>query len=87
MKTAAKALLVFGLALTLAGAVLTAKGVFVTPHQAVQIGVMRINGDTEQQNLQLPAVRNLISQSRYAFWGLVGIALGTALQILSALLD
>ncbi len=83
----AKSLLVAGLILTLIGVVVTAKGVFVSPHDAVQIGVMRFAGETEQQDLNLPAVQNLISQSHYAFVGLIAIAVGTALQIWAAILD
>ena len=75
---------VFGLILTLVGASLGVVGVRVSPEQAIEIGVMRINGDNAEENLRLPAVQNLIHQSQMAQDGFVLIALGTLLQIVAA---
>lgn len=63
-----------GLALTLAGAVISAKGVIVSPAAAREIATPKWD-----YNPQLAAA--LMSQSRFAFWGLVLIAVGTAAQI------
>jgi hypothetical protein len=56
-------LTITGLVLTLIGAGLGACGVRVTWDQAIEIGVMRWSGKTKQENLQLPAVQNLIRKS------------------------
>ncbi len=78
-----KWLMIAGLIFTLAGAGFGARGVYLTEDQAVQIGVARFNGNNRQEDLQLPAVRNLISQSRFAMSGFVLIFIGTAFQIVA----
>jgi hypothetical protein len=78
-------LTVLGLLLTLLGGAIGAWGVWLTPHEAVEIGVSRWNGDIEEQNLQLPGVQNLLRESRTAAIGFVTICVGTGLQILGTL--
>jgi hypothetical protein len=74
-----------GLILTLVGAGLGVYGVRLIEDQAVEIGVMRINGNNSEEDMTLPAVRNLLRQSRFAQAGFVLIFLGTACQIVSVM--
>jgi hypothetical protein len=69
-----------GLLLTLIGAVLTARSVILSEDQALHIGVARYVSGKRDQDLQLPAVQNLLGASRGAQRGLCLIAVGTLLQ-------
>lgn len=71
-----------GLLLTLIGAVIAAKSVILKQTEALNIGVTRIAGDTDEANMELPHVQNLLASSRGARRGLIYIALGTSLQLL-----
>lgn len=71
----------FGLALTLVGAGITARAVILKEADAIRIGVPRFAGSTDEENLRMPMVQNLLASSRGARRGLLVIALGTALQI------
>ena len=73
---------VAGLILDIIGAVVIAVPLVVSKRKAVEIGVTRLAGDTPKENLQLPAVRDRLQQSRLAKWGLGLIALGFALQLI-----
>jgi len=75
--------MVLGLVFTLAGAFAGLKAVRVTHEQAIEIGVSRFNGDSPQENLQLPAVQNLLWQSTWAQRGFGAICIGTVLQIVA----
>lgn len=70
-----------GLAITLAGAWITARAVILKEADAIKIGVPRWAGETNEENLQMPMVQNLLASSRGARRGLLFIAFGTALQI------
>ena len=76
-----KWLTVIGLVLTLFGAASGTYGVWLSPDQAIERGVSRLSGDVREQNLELPAVQNLLEQSHFALAGFVLIGLGTILQI------
>lgn len=69
-----------GLCFDILGALLLLSGVFLTKSKAVEIGVTRIAGDTEEENLKLPVVTNLIFQSRRAVLGTVSLVVGFVLQ-------
>ncbi len=70
-----------GLTMTLAGAWITARAVILKQADAIHIGVPRWAGDTDEENLQMPMVKNLLASSRGARRGLLFIAGGTALQL------
>ncbi|MFA5539877.1 MAG: hypothetical protein WDA23_11800 [Gemmobacter sp.] len=70
-----------GLALTLAGAWITARAVILREDDAINIGLARFSGETREENLRLPMVQNLLASSRGARRGLLFIAGGTALQL------
>jgi hypothetical protein len=79
-------LTVLGLGVTLVGAGIGAWGVLLSPQQAVEIGVMRINGNNTEEDLRLPAVQNLLHQSQMAALGFVVICVGTGMQIAGTLI-
>lgn len=70
-----------GLALTLAGAWITARAVILKEDDAINTGLSRTTSDDLKENLQLPMVQNLLASSRGARRGLLFIAGGTALQL------
>lgn len=70
-----------GLAITLAGAWITARAVILKEDDAIDVGLARFSGETRDENLQLPMVQNLLASSRGARRGLLFIAGGTALQL------
>jgi hypothetical protein len=82
----AKMLMVIGLVLTVLGAGCGFFGVWVDEDQALEIGQSRLSGEYREQDLQLPAVQNLLRQSRLAMSGFVLIGVGTALQIAGVML-
>lgn len=75
----ASALAAFGLFLTAVVALVSAKGVLITNETAD-----RLSGTYWDQNLELK--KNLISQSRWAAWGLGVISVGTVFQIAAVFL-
>lgn len=70
-----------GLLFTLVGAFVAARAVILRREDAVAIGVSRTAYETDEENLQLPAVQNLLKSSRRAMVGLMLVVLGTALQL------
>lgn len=72
-----------GLALQFVGAFIVARAAYVSPQQAVSLGVSRWSG-TYEENVQLPAVQNLLNQSRAARVGLLFVMMGTVVQIPAA---
>lgn len=70
-----------GLGITLMGAWITARAVILKEADAIHIGVPRWAGSTDEENLKMPMVQNLLASSRGARHGLLVIVLGTALQI------
>lgn len=71
-----------GLALTVAGAWITARAVILKEDDAIKIGLSRFAGKDREENLRLPMVQNLLASSRGARRGLLLIAGGTALQLI-----
>lgn len=77
---------VLGLALDLAGALILAGGLFITPEEAVELSAARWSGSTLDENLRNPQAQDRLRQSKRAKWGAGLLALGFALQIIGALL-
>jgi hypothetical protein len=74
-------LMVLGLVTMLIGAGFGTYGVWVSEDQAIERGVSRWSGGTREDQLKLPAVQNLLSQSHNAMLGFILIGIGTLLQI------
>lgn len=81
MQGAAKSLTIIGLVLTLIGVGSVTYGVWLSPDEALEAGVSRFSGDNREQDFQLPAVQNLLQQSRFSLAGFIVIGIGTLLQI------
>lgn len=72
-----------GLCFDVIGALLILSGVYLSKADALKVGSTRLAGTTDEENLKLPSVANLIAQSRRAMWGTVFLLLGFALQAAS----
>ncbi|MEK6831414.1 MAG: hypothetical protein AABY17_01480 [Thermoproteota archaeon] len=57
------------------------KATIVSKKDAIELGVSRIAGDTDEENLKLPAVQFFLKQSRLARIGLSIVVLGILLQV------
>lgn len=73
-----------GLGSGLAGTAIAASGLIVTKRQAIDLGVGRWAGSTDEENLKLPAVQDRLKQRRNTIIGLALIALGFTLQLVAA---
>ncbi len=80
-------LTVTGLAADIVGAWILAAGLFISEEEAVELGVTRFAGETDEENLRLPAVKDRLRQSTRAKRGLVLLVLGFLLQALGSLLS
>ena len=74
-----------GLFIGFIGSVIITLDLFISKKQAIELGVSRWAGDTEEGNLRLPQVQQLLKQSRHAKLGFGLITLGFLLQILGSL--
>jgi hypothetical protein len=70
-----------GLVLDVAGAIVLAYGLIISRDDALRLGVGRWAGDTDEENVKLPQVRDRLRQSRNAKIGLVLLFCGFVLQI------
>src|SRR5215470_17419548 len=73
-------IMITGLFLTGLGAFLAARAMWLSDQAAVEIGTPRSPGATVEETLKLPAVQNLLRQSRGASRGLWLIFVGTIFQ-------
>lgn len=72
-----------GLVADIIGVSLLAWGLFTSKEKAIKLGVSRVSGDTDEENLKLPAVVDRLKQSRFAMFGLPILAAGFACQIVA----
>ncbi|MDP2739905.1 MAG: hypothetical protein Q8O82_14690 [Pseudorhodobacter sp.] len=79
------ALTAVGLILTALRAGIAAYSVILSPGKAIEIGSGAWADNTDEENLELPMVKNLISASRGAQKGLILVVLGTGFQFLPVL--
>lgn len=86
LETIATTVSIFGMCATVIGAYIAARALILTEDQAIHIGLARFASDKREENLKLPLVQSLLSQSRHAKWGLYLVSFGTALQIVGALM-
>ena len=73
-----------GLVVDAIGAIILAKGLFLTEDEAIQIGLSRFAGNTREENLQLTGVKALLRQSKDAKRGLVWLLVGFGLQFIGS---
>lgn len=86
--TAAKALTLAGLALDAVGAFWLLRGAIrLSDQNIVDITVSRFAGDSDKENIKLPAAQALISERRLARIGAILLGIGFMLQGVGAYLQ
>jgi hypothetical protein len=68
------------------GAVLIGSNDLMSKKKALDLGQSRYSGGTDEENLKLPAVQELLRRSRNSSAGLVFVILGTIFLVLASLL-
>ena len=78
--------------LTIVGVILTTIGAFLigwndimSKERAVEVGVSRVSGEIVEENLQLPAVQELLRRSRNSSRGLSFVIVGAIILVLASL--
>ena len=72
---------IIGLILDVAGAVFLTYGLLISKKGAIELGVARWSGGTDEEKMKLPAVRDRVRQSRNALVGMFLLVIGFVLQI------
>lgn len=73
-----------GLVLDIIGAAILARGLIISQREAIDLGSSYIMGDTDEENLKIPPIRDRIRQSRNAKIGVSILIFGFVLQIVGA---
>jgi hypothetical protein len=68
------------------GTIVVVSAVLTSKERAIEAGVPRLGGVTDEQNLELPAVSDRLNQSRRAAIGVSLLVAGFGLQAIGALL-
>ena len=71
-----------GLACDFFGAALIAYDLIIPKKKAVELGVSRVAGDTDEENLKLPQVKDRLKQSRNAKIAMLLLTVGFMLQFI-----
>jgi len=71
-----------GLVLDIIGALVLSYGLVISRRDALELGQARWSGDTDEENLKLPQVRDRLKQSRNAKIGLASLSVGFLLQFI-----
>ena len=74
-----------GVILTAIGAVLIGLNDVMSKKKALLIGQARVSGETDEENLKLPAVQELLRRSRNSSAGLVFVIVGAIFLVLASL--
>ncbi|MFN0298966.1 MAG: hypothetical protein ACKVQU_01295 [Burkholderiales bacterium] len=75
---------VLGLALDAVGVAFLTYGLLISKKKAIELGSAYWSGETDEQNLETPPVRDRLRQSRNAAVGAILMVFGFALQIYGA---
>ena len=74
---------IIGLGLDIVGAIILSYGLIMCKKTAIELGVSKWGGNTDEENLKQPKVKDILKQSRNAVIGLVILVLGFVLQIIA----
>ncbi|MBN2256197.1 MAG: hypothetical protein JW736_10845 [Deltaproteobacteria bacterium] len=77
---------IIGLILDLVGVLLLAWDLLISKKRALELGLPHYAGQSDEDNLKHPAVRNLLRQAKHAKIGVVLISLGFLLQLIGNLI-
>ena len=78
-------LTVIGLIFDFIGSFVLVTGLIISKKEAIKLGVSRISGSTDEQNLTLPQVADRLKQSNRAIIGLGFLFIGFLLQAIGSL--
>ena len=67
---------------SLLGGLAFAQGFFISKKKALELGVSRCSGSTDEENLKLPAVKDRIEQRKYGVIGAIFIFLAFVCQVI-----
>jgi hypothetical protein len=76
-----------GLVADIVGTIVVVSAVLTSKERAIEAGVPQLAGETNDENLKLPAVRDRLNQSRRAAIGVGLLVAGFALQAIGVLLS
>ena len=76
-------LTLLGLFISFIGSCIFSFDLFISKKQTVVLGVSRLSGETDEENLRLPLVQNILKQSRHAKLAFGLISLGFLFQLLA----
>jgi len=76
-----------GLVADIVGTIVVVSAVLTSKERAIEAGVPGLAGETDDENLKLPAVRERLNQSRRAAIGVSLLVAGFGLQAIGALLS
>ncbi len=69
------------LILSFLGSLAFAKGLFISQKEALRLGVSRLSGSTDEENLKLPQVQDRLLQRKWGVIGAVLLIIGFVLQL------
>ncbi len=74
---------IIGLVSDIIGAGILSYGLIISKKSAIELGVSKWAGSTDEENLKLPQAKDRMNQSRNAIIGLIFLASGFILQIVA----
>jgi len=74
------------ISLNFLGSLAFVKTFFIFKKEAIELGVARYAGETDEENIKLPAVQERLAQKKYGIIGSILLALGFMLQIILLLI-
>ena len=72
---------VIGLLLDITGAIFLSYGLIISKKDAIDLGLSRICGESDEDNFKLPAVQDRVKQSRNAKIGVIFLVMGFLFQL------
>lgn len=73
---------VSSLVLSFLGSLALAKGLFISQKEALILGVSRLSGNTDEENLKLPQVQDRLLQKKWGVIGAILLIVGFVLQLI-----
>jgi len=74
---------IIGLISGIVGAGILSYGLIINKKNAIELGVSKWAGSTDEENLKLPQVKDRLNQSKNAIIGLIFLSIGFILQIIA----
>lgn len=76
---------IIGIIFNFFGALSIARGLFISKKEAIELGVSRWSGETEEEKLKLPAVQDRLRQKKWGIVGAVLLSIGVIFLLLGQL--